>query len=193
MREQVEGEVETAAEPVEPEDAAPAVADEPVLEEENGEPEGPESVLDRLDARLAEAQRLLARQTDLTQKLHAENQSLRAGELRSAQMPLVGDLIRLSDDLERMRAVAVESVDDLTVLHESLLGILDRNGVEAYEAEHGEPFDSRVHSAAGREATEDEQLDKTVAEVVRRGFRWSSGEVIRVVEVRAYRAAGGSG
>ena len=198
MGEQLEGEFETVPQPVEPEDAEPAAAGEPVLEEENGASEEPageetESVLDRLDTRLEEAQRLLARQTDLTQKLHAENQGLRAGELRSAQMPLVRDLIRLSDDLERMRAVATESADDLTVLHESLLDVLARNGVEAFEAERGESFDSRAHSVAGLEATEDEQLDKTVAEVVRRGFRWSSGEVIRVVEVRAYRAAGGSG
>jgi molecular chaperone GrpE (heat shock protein) len=207
MGEQVEGEVETVAQPVEPEDAAPAGASEPILEEDSapGElveedsapeelvEEDAENILDRLDARLAESQRLLARQTDLTQKLHAENQVLRAGELRSAQMPLVRDLIRLSDDLERMRAVAAESADDLTVLHESLLDVLARNGVEAFESEWGEAFDSRVHSVAGVETTEDEQLDKTVAEVVRRGFRWSSGEVIRVVEVRAYRASGGSG
>lgn len=198
MGEQLEGEFETVPQPVEPEDAEPATAGEPVLEEENGAPEEPageetESVLDRLDTRLAEAQRLLARQTDLTQKLHAENQSLRAGELRGAQMPLVRDLIRLSDDLERMRAVATESADDLTVLHESLLDVLARNGVEAFGAERGEPFDSRAHSVAGVETTEDERLDKTVAEVVRRGFRWSSGEVIRVVEVRAYRVSGGSG
>lgn len=197
MGDQLEGEFETVPQPVEPEDAEPAAAGEPVLVESSAseEPAGEEteSVLDRLDTRLAEAQRLLARQTDLTQKLHAENQSLRAGELRSAQMPLVRDLIRLSDDLERMRAVAAESTDDLTVLHESLLDVLARNGVETFEAEQGEPFDSRVHSAAGVETTEDERLDKTVAEVVRRGFRWSSGEVIRVVEVRAYRVSGGSG
>jgi molecular chaperone GrpE (heat shock protein) len=155
-----------------------------------GERDEAEAVLDRLDSRLAEAQRLLARQVDLTERLHTENQSLRAGELRGAQTPLIRDLIRLSDDLERMRAVGDSSAEDLALVHEGLLDVLARNGVEAFEPERGEPFDSGAHAAAAAEPTEDEQLDRTVAEVVRRGFRWDSGEVIRVAEVRAYRFLG---
>lgn len=148
------------------------------------------AVVKRLDTRLAESQRLLARQAELTEKLHAENQSLRAGELRAAQTPLVRGLIKSCDDLERLRAVAEGSAEDLSMVHESLLDLLARNGVEAIAVERGEPFDSRLHSASGVEPTEDEQLDRTVAEVGRSGFRWESGEVIRVAEVRAYRFAG---
>lgn len=187
MGEDLEGEVEAIPQATgsqQPEEAATRLA------EGDGPEEETEAILDRLDLRLAESQRLLARQTELTQKLHAENQSLRAGELRSAQMPLVRDLLRLSDDLERMLGVATESVEDLTVVRDSLLDILGRNGIQRFEAEHGEPFDPRVHSAAGAAPTDDEQLDRTVAEVVRPGFRWDSGEVIRVVEVRAYRLNG---
>jgi molecular chaperone GrpE len=183
MGDQVEGEVGTvpqAAAPEQPEEVVP-----PTVDEEDSE--GEEAVLDRLDSRLAEAQRLLARQTDLTEKLHAENQELRAGELRNAQLPLVRGLIRLADDLERMRGAAAESADDLTMVRESLLDVLARNGIQTFGAEDGEPFDPRLHSAVGVEPTEEEQLDKTVAEVVRHGFRWDSGEAIRVVEVRAYR------
>lgn len=168
-------------------------ADQPVEPEQPAATEGAvEAALESLDSRLAESQRLLARQTELTERLHAENQSLRAGELRSAQLPLLRDLIRLCDDLERMRAVAADSAGDLTLVHEGLLDILARNGVEKFEAEQDEPFDSRLHAAAGVDPTEDEQRDKTVSEVVRCGFRWDSGEVIRVAEVRAYRF-GGSG
>lgn len=145
------------------------------------------AVVDRFDARLAESQRLHSRQAELTEKLHTENQALRAGELRSAQTPLVRGLIRLCDDLERLRAVAEGSAEDLSMVHESLLDLLARSGVEAIAAERGEPFDSRLHSASGVEPTEDEQLDRTVAEVERTGFRWESGDVIRVAEVRAYR------
>jgi molecular chaperone GrpE (heat shock protein) len=175
----VEGETDTAPPSVEAEQPESAVREEDCDEAE--------AVLDRLDSRLAEAQRLLARQAGLTERLHAENQVLRAGELRSAQAPLIRDLIRLSDDMERMRAAGDGSAEDLALVHESLLDVLARNGVEAFEPEQGEPFDSGAHAAAAAESTEDEQLDRTVAEVVRRGFRWDSGEVIRVAEVRAYR------
>lgn len=180
--------------------AAPAgVPEEPGLDQQEPQLEAEseddfeeriEAALDKLDSRLGESQRLLGRQTELTEKLHSENQSLRAGELQSAQMPLVRDVIRLSDDLERMRSVAAESAVDLALVHESLLDLLTRNGVQVFAPEQGEPFDARLHTVAGREPTDDEKLDRSVAEVVRRGFRWESGEVIRVAEVRAYRFDG---
>lgn len=146
-----------------------------------------EEAVASLDARLEESQRLLARQSDLVDRLHAENLELRAGELRNAQLPLVRDLIRLHDDVGRMRDAAGEGDGDLRVVRESLLDTLARNGVEGYAPEHGEGFDSRLHAAMGTEPTTDESLDKTVVEIVRCGFRWESGDVIRVAEVRAYR------
>jgi molecular chaperone GrpE len=187
MGEDFESEAEATARPAEPAGSVEAAVETGEAPEQPAA-ESTESVLDRLDTRLAEAQRLLSRQAELTERLHAENQGLRAGELRSAQMPLVRDLIRLSDDLERMRSVAVESASDLAVIHESLLDILARNGIEVFSPPPGERFDPRVHSVSGTEATDDERLDKTVAEVVRNGFRWGSGEVVRVAEIRAYRA-----
>lgn len=146
-------------------------------------------LLDRLDARLGESQRLLDRQSDLVDKLHAENQKLRAGELRDAQLPLVRDLLRLHDDVERMRG-ATGDADDLRVVQECLIDTLARNGIEPFAPDHEEAFDPRLHSASGVEPTEDEALDRSVAEVMRRGFRWDCGDVIRVAEVRAYRHSG---
>lgn len=193
MGERIEGELEPSS-PV----SSPAQVPDPV------EPEGPErgaeeefrdnveAALGRLDSKLAESQRLLDRQTELTERLHAENQSLRAGELREAQLPFVRDLIRLCDDLERMLAVASESAADLTMVRESLIDVLARNGVQRFGPEQGEPFDPQLHTAAGTDPTDREELDRAVAEVVRGGYRWDSGEVIRAAEVRAYRF-GGSG
>lgn len=143
-----------------------------------------------LGARLEESQRLQSRQSDLIDRLHAENQQLKAGELRAAQLPLVRDLLRLHDDIARMRTAASDADGDLRVVVESLSDTLARNGIEAYAPGPGEPFDARLQSAAGVEPTEDEALDKTVAEVTRQGFRWASGETIRVAEVRAYRYRG---
>ncbi len=146
--------------------------------------------LERLDSRLEESQRLLSRQSDLVDRLHAENLELRAGELRSAQLPLIRDLLRMHDDVGRMRAAAGESSEDLRLVQESLLDTFARNGVLAISPEAGEPFDPRLHNAVGTEPTADEALDKSVAEVTRQGFRWESGDVIRVSEVRAYRYSG---
>jgi molecular chaperone GrpE (heat shock protein) len=140
-----------------------------------------------LDARLEESQRLLARQSDLVDRLHVENQELRAGELRCAQLPLIRDLLRLHDDVGRMREAAGESEHDLRLVHEGLSDTLARNGVEKFSPAHGDPFDPRFHAAAGVEPAADKALDKAVAEVVRQGFRWESGDTIRVAEVRAYR------
>lgn len=161
----------------------PALAEEP----EAPPPIGLEDAVAGLNDRLEESQRLLSRQSDLVDRLHAENQDLRAGELRNAQLPLIRDLVRLHDDVGRMRDAAGEHDDDLRVVQESLLDTLVRNGVEAYAPEQGEAFDPRLHAAAGTEPTAEESLDKTVVEAVRRGFRWESGDVIRVAEVRAYR------
>jgi molecular chaperone GrpE (heat shock protein) len=149
------------------------------------------AVLESLDSRLADSQRLLGRQADLTDRLHAENQALRAGELRAAQAPLVRDLLRLHDDLSRMREAAGEGGDDLRVVQATLLDTLARNGVESFAPQPEEPFDAALHSAAGVETTDDASLDRTVAEVLKPGFRWDAGEVIRVAEVRAYRHSGG--
>jgi molecular chaperone GrpE len=154
---------------------------------------GLEASIAGFDARLEESHRLLALQSDLVDRLHAENQDLRAGELRNAQLPLVRDLLRLHDDVGRMRDATGEpdgESDDLRLVQESLLDVLARNGVEPFAPGEGEPFDPRLHAAAGTEQTADESLDKSVAEIVKPGFRWDSGDVIRVAEVRAYRHQG---
>jgi molecular chaperone GrpE (heat shock protein) len=161
----------------------PALAEEPAPPA----PSGLEDAVASLNDRLEESQRLLSRQSDLVDRLHTENQELRAGELRNAQLPLIRDLVRLHDDVGRMRDAAGEHDDDLRVVQESLLDTLARNGVEAYAPDRGEAFDPRLHAAAGTEPTAEESLDKTVIETVRRGFRWDSGDAIRVAEVRAYR------
>ncbi len=193
MGERIEGELEPSSPVSAPEQVPdPVEPEEPQRDAEEEFRQNVEAALGQLDSKLGESQRLLDRQTELTERLHAENQSLRAGELREAQLPLIRDLIRLTDDLERMRAVATDSAADLTMVQETLIDVLARNGVQGFGEEQGEPFDSRLHTAAGTEPTEREELDKAVAEVVRRGFRWDSGEVIRVAEVRVYRF-GGSG
>lgn len=168
-------------------DAPPSLEHDAPVEDAAGSESELAAALASLDGRVAESQRLLGRQSDLVDRLHAENQALRAGELRSAQTPLVRDLLRLHDDIGRMREALGEQDGDLLILEQSLLEILERNGVELFAPERGEPFDPQLHAAAGSEPTADETLDRSVSEVLRRGFRWATGELIRAAEVRAYR------
>jgi molecular chaperone GrpE (heat shock protein) len=192
------GETSESAQPPEPAaetEPPPPSGDEPATEQaeeetpspvDSGPAEPPDDSGPDEGERLEEAQRLLARQSDLVDRLHAENQTLRAGELRNAQLPLIRDLLRLHDDVGRMRE-ACESDHDLRLVQEGLADALARNGVESYAPDSGEGFDPRLHAAAGVESTAEESLDRTVAEVTRQGFRWESGDTIRVAEVRAYR------
>lgn len=185
---EAESETELTPPPAEPEEVEPQEpTPAPASEADAPARDGLEDAVTGLNERLEESQRLLSRQSDLVDRLHAENRELRAGELRNAQLPLIRDLVRLHDDVGRMREAAGENGDDLRVAQESLIDTLARNGVEVYAPGHGEVFDPRLHAAAGTEPTAEESLDKTVVEIVRRGFRWDSGDVIRVAEVRAYR------
>ena len=144
------------------------------------------STLASLEERLGESQRLLARQSDLADKLHTENQRLRAGELRAATLPLVRDLLRLHDDIGKLTA-GQEDTQDLDLVKVSLLDALARNGITTFQPELGEQFDPKQHSVAGVLHTEDANLDRTVAEVTRVGVQWEDGQTIRVADVRVYK------
>jgi molecular chaperone GrpE (heat shock protein) len=169
---------EASNEPV-ADDRAPDADDAPALEALAAAVAG-------LDGRLAESQRLLVRQGELTDKLHAENQRLRAGELRGAMLPLVRDLLRLHDDIGRI-ADASEQAGDLELMQVSLLDALARNGIVPVRPAAGEPFDPKRHSAAGVVEADDPSLDRSISEVIRLGFQWEDGQVVRVADVRVYR------
>jgi molecular chaperone GrpE (heat shock protein) len=141
-----------------------------------------------VEDRLAESQRLLVRQSELADKLHAENQRLRAGELRGTMLPLVRDLLRLHDDIGRIAGEA-ERAEDLELMQVSLLDALARNGIVAVRPAVGEQFDPKRHSAAGVIRADDASLDRSIAEVIRAGFEWEDGHVIRVADVRVYKHA----
>ncbi len=139
-----------------------------------------------LEGRLAESQRLLVRQSELADKLHAENQRLRAGELRAAILPLVRDLLRLHDDIGRI-ADATEQAEDLELMKISLLDALARNGIVPVRPAAGEQFDPKRHSAASVVEADDPSLDRSISEVTRLGFQWEDGQVVRVADVCVYK------
>jgi molecular chaperone GrpE (heat shock protein) len=145
--------------------------------------------LERLDDRLEESQRLLARQAEIATSLHAENQRLKGGELVRAQLPLVRDIIRVQDDLGRVLETAGESTAaaDLTMARDSILDALARNGIEPSHVAADEPLDPRRHKVVGVVAAADPAADRTIAEVVKAGFSWDDGTLIRATDVRVFK------
>jgi molecular chaperone GrpE (heat shock protein) len=155
------------------------------------EPRAWESVatsLADLTTRLEESQRLLARQVDHADRLHVENQRLRAGELRTAISPLIRDLLRLHDDVGRLaQASTDQSKHDLDVVQVSLLDVLVRAGITSFEPDLGAQFDPKLHNAAGVVATGDAASERRIAEVVRSGFHWEDRQVLRVADVTVFK------
>ncbi|MDX6720567.1 MAG: molecular chaperone GrpE [Solirubrobacteraceae bacterium] len=145
--------------------------------------------LERLDERLEESQRLLARQSEIATSLHAENQRLKGGELVRAQLPLVRDIIRVQDDLGRVLEAAGESTAaaDLEMARDSILDALARNGIEPSHVAADDPLDPRRHKVVGIVAADDPAADRTIAAVVKVGFSWDDGTLIRATDVRVYK------
>lgn len=182
---------EVVADPPLPEEAEPPAGDAPA----QAEPPVPAAdaetaaALRGIEQGLEEAVRLLDRQTGLADRLHAENQRLREGELRNALLPMVRDLLHLHDDLGRLLEAAAEdaSAGDLRIVREALTETLRRNGIDQTSPEIGSAFDPKLHSTAGVVPTADHAQHRTIAEVVRPGYRWDDGTRIRVAEVRVHK------
>lgn len=147
-----------------------------------------------LTEQVEEANRLGQDRERVVDRLHQENQQLRVGELQQALTPVLRDLIRLFDDLQRTAAAYAtraeplppEVVRDLECYRDTVLDILYRQGVEPYDAPAEAAFDPKLHRALGSVATSTPCQDRSVARVVRVGFR-SEARVIRSLEAEVYR------
>ncbi len=162
-------------------------------------PSGPEpdddavvaAALARIEDKLSEGQRLGERQAEISGKLHAENQKLRAGELRQAQAALVLSVLRVFDDVSQMASTTEDPAarSDLGIVADALADALARNGVEPVIVDVGEAFTASRHKIVSIEQTADAEGDRTVARVVRPGFAWSDGQVVRVSHVAVFKHA----
>jgi len=144
---------------------------------------------------LEESNRISAEREQVIDRLYEENQHLRAGELQQALMPVLRDLMRLYDDLHKT-ATAYSGrtpLDPGEVLREweyyrdSMLDILYRQGVEPCATTEGSPFDPKEHRACGTVSTNEHHQDRTIARVIRAGFR-TEARLLRTADVEVYRA-----
>lgn len=137
----------------------------------------------------------ISRFHDVVDRLHAENQDLRRGELDRVVDPILRDLVKLAGDFRRRGQVwetgrtEAGPADVAKVCRdvaEDADMILERHGVVALVPEPGTHFDRREHRAAGVESTSDPALDGTIAETRRPGYQFGA-RTIQFPEVAVHR------
>ncbi len=129
--------------------------------------------LEKVEEHLAESHRRAAHRESVIDRLHEENQRLHGGIRRMILEPVVTDLIRLYDQLEREADRPDANGGDGQLLRsfaDDVAQILDRCGIEVFSAEPGDPFERGRHRPVGVVACDDESRHKTVAKVVAAGF-----------------------
>ena len=144
-----------------------------------------------------ESNRISAERERVIDRLYEENQRLRAGESQQALMPVLRDLMRLFDDFQKTVSAysgrtsldATEVLREWEYYHDSTLDILFRQGVEPCLASENSTFDPKEHRACGTVTTPDKSRDRTIARIVRVGFR-NEARVLRTADVEVYRATG---
>lgn len=145
---------------------------------------------------IAEANRLGEERERIVDRLHEENQRLKAGELALLVIPIWRDLFRLHDDLDRT-AVAwaakgepamKAATREFECFRDAVLDLLCRHGVEPFGAIAGMPFEAKEQRAVVIVPTADEAQDRTVARVSKVGFR-SETRILRTVDVDVYRVS----
>lgn len=175
-------------------DRAPDADPEP----RTGTPEPSDSraagrILDELTEvrrQLADFHRRSAHRESVIDRLHAENQQLRGGVRRAVLEPVVTDLIRLFDQIDRegRRLGDASSGALLRSFADDVALILDRCGMEVFAAEPGDPFQPDRHRPLSVVPTEDEAAHNTVAEIVSAGFTdRETGRVRRPLQARFHR------
>ncbi|MFD0203676.1 MULTISPECIES: hypothetical protein [Saccharothrix] len=143
--------------------------------------------MDRLESAVADFHRRSAHREAIIDRLHDENQTLRAGQRRELLEPLVADLVRLHDGL--LRQARHQAGDLLTGFADDVVLTLDRCGVEVVPAVPGEAFESGRHAVGGLQPCEDPTLHNTVAVPLTAGLRdRETGRMRRPAKAIFYRA-----
>ena len=127
-------------------------------------------------------------------RLHEENQRLRAGERQDVLRPVITDVYRLRDDLLHQAGALPEDFDAeraarlLRSYAHSLELSLERCGVLPVAPAVGDPFDPRLHRAVTVVPAGDLSADGAVVAVLGEGYRDAVTErVLALATVRVAR------
>lgn len=135
--------------------------------------------------RLDELVRIGDRREDQIDRLHEENQRLRAGEIALVQAPPMRELIRTYDLVLQLQAESGNL--DLELVRRRLMDAFEQVGVRIFEPADGEAFDHDYHLAVDTMSTAAEEEHMTVVTTTRPGFARIGGEVVRPAGVRVRR------
>jgi molecular chaperone GrpE len=162
------------------------------------------AVLSELRASLAALESRAAQEHDRAQareavidRLHAEVERLRAGEVRAILRPAATDLRRLRDDLLTQACSVPETMTGGEVIAllesyaDSVALILERCGIVTVKPAKDTRFDPRQQQVTGIAETGDRSLDGLVAAVVGDGYAEADGgRPVAPARVVVYRHAG---
>lgn len=172
------------------------------------DPGAPDPGVPDLDARLAAltsavaavrqelraADERAASRERMIERLHEDNQKLRAGERRLVLLPVLTDLQRLRNDLLRQAASmpADMTADRMAGLLESYAHsvelTLERGGVAVQRPEPGDAFDGGRHRPDGVVPAPDPAADGRIAAVLADGYADAvTGRVLTPATVRVHR------
>lgn len=118
-------------------------------------------------------------QEDLIQRMQVRIEELQADQVRRLLGPVVVELAGLHASLAEASELDYERLGigrvnkEFAFLADRLEGSLELLDVVSVEAEVGDSFDSRVHTASRRVPTADPSLDNTIATVQRQGFKFA--------------------
>jgi molecular chaperone GrpE len=180
-------------EPV-PEEAPASPCEKTTQQEESGADAALAELAGRLakvEEQLAEFHRRAAHRELVIDRLHEDNSELRSGLNRIILEPVVADLIRLYDQLDRESRRLESNAENWRLMRsfaDDVALILDRCGIEVFSAEPGEPFQPDRHRPLAVVPCDDQARHNTVAEVLAAGFaERESGRVRRPVQARFHR------
>ncbi|MGI3781014.1 MAG: nucleotide exchange factor GrpE [Janthinobacterium lividum] len=109
--------------------------------------------------------------------LHAEAERLRIGERRGAVRPLLVELARLRDDLQRQTTVLPAEIDRdwtrrlLLSFADTIEVTLEDYGIAIDTPKQGDDFNVRQHKVVASAQTDDPALVRKIADVRRDGYR----------------------
>lgn len=155
-------------------------ADEAAADASGEEAEDSGDGADADDDPLARAEAERAKYLELAQRTQADFDNYRKRAARDvsaagarARSDLLRELLPVVDNLERALTSAGEGADGLAdgvrLVHSELVGVLERNGVEAIATE-GERFDPTVHEALSTRSENGAEAG-VVLDVVQKGYR----------------------
>ncbi|MBO7440984.1 MAG: nucleotide exchange factor GrpE [Bacteroidales bacterium] len=123
-------------------------------------------------------------------KLYAELDSYKKDLYAKMLSPFINETITLLSDYERLIEM-IDTFDNQRLINcikdipDDLERLLDNNGVERYSDDSTDKFNPKTQRVIKNEFTGDKNADKTVAEHIRKGYRWN-GSVIRPEMVSIY-------